>query len=255
MKLLIAFDREYQLFRNDVILYNTLNSSLAGIISILLGIRFIEDCIVYRKAGYCRAKLRIKNGGNIMTIHAPDFYVDNANSAKNLLVEGNKRFVSGELQSKASYAEDRKTLLGGQKPFATILSCSDSRVVPEILFDQKLGDLFVIRNAGNVLDDAVLGTIEYAAGHLKCPLIVVLGHNLCGAVTSAVGKGEASEYLQKIMGKINGAIGDIEDVDEAIDANAKSIVEEIKENAVVKESGAVVVQAFYDLDSGEVSWQ
>lgn len=90
---------------------------------------------------------------------------------------------------------------------------------------------------------------------MKCPLIVVLGHNLCGAVTSAVGKGEASEYLQKIMGKINGAIGDIENVDEAIDANAKSIVEEIKENAVVKESGAVVVQAFYDLDSGEVSWQ
>ena len=189
-----------------------------------------------------------------MTIHAPDVYVDNADTAKKLLVEGNKRFLSGELQSKDNYTEERKTLLGGQKPFAAILACSDSRVAPEVLFDQKLGDIFVIRNAGNVIDDSVLGTIEYAAEHLKCPLIVVLGHSCCGAVTSAVGKAEVGGYLQKIMDKINSVIGDMEDVDEAIDANAKSIVAEIKENAVVKEAGAVVVQALYDIGSGEVSW-
>lgn len=193
--------------------------------------------------------------GKVMTIHAPDFYVDNADAAKKLLVEGNKRFVSGELQNKDNYAQDRKTLLAGQKPFATILTCSDSRVAPEVLFDQKLGDLFVIRNAGNVIDDSVLGTIEYAAEHLKCPLIVVLGHSACGAVTSAVGKGQVSENLQKIMDKINSVIGDMKDVDEAIHANAKSIVAEIKENAVVKEAGTEVVQALYDIDSGEVTWQ
>ena len=108
----------------------------------------------------------------------------NAHNAIELLKAGNARFISGALSPKEDYAEDRKRLAEGQHPFAVVLCCSDSRVAPEIIFDQKLGDLFVIRNAGNVVDDDVLGSIEYAVEHLGTPLVVVLGHSCCGAVTA-----------------------------------------------------------------------
>ena len=95
-------------------------------------------------------------------------------NAIELLNAGNARFVSGALNPKEDYAEDRERLAKGQHPFAVVLCCSDSRVVPKILFDQKMGDLFVIRNAGNVVDEDVLGSIEYAVEHLGTPLVVVL---------------------------------------------------------------------------------
>ena len=105
-------------------------------------------------------------------------------SALQSLKAGNKRFVTGGLSPKNTYAEDRKALCEGQHPFAVVLCCSDSRVAPEIIFDQKLGDLFVIRNAGNVIDKHVLGSIEYAVEHLGTSLVVVMGHSCCGAVTA-----------------------------------------------------------------------
>lgn len=110
--------------------------------------------------------------------------------ALELLKEGNARFVSGALTPKDHYKEERQKLSEGQHPFAVVLCCSDSRVVPEILFDQQLGDLFVIRNAGNVVDLHVLGSIEYAVEHLGAPLVVVLGHSNCGAVTATCQGGE-----------------------------------------------------------------
>ena len=111
-----------------------------------------------------------------------------AAEALHRLEEGNARFVSGLLSSTtpAALAASREKVAQGQKPFAVIVGCSDSRVGPEVIFDQKLGDIFVIRTAGEVVDDVALGSIEYAVEHLGAPLIVVLGHQRCGAVDAAV---------------------------------------------------------------------
>ncbi len=107
------------------------------------------------------------------------------------LKDGNTRFVGGKLEHPGTGGARRKEVLNGQKPFAAILTCSDSRVPPEIIFDCGIGDIFVIRVAGNVLDDTVRGSLAYAALHLKCPMIVVLGHSLCGAVTASIQPDEA----------------------------------------------------------------
>src|SRR5438876_10670259 len=101
------------------------------------------------------------------------------------LKEGNGRYAGGNLQHPGQTTERRAELANTQHPFATIVSCSDSRVPPEIVFDQGLGDLFVVRVAGNVIDDHALGSIEYAVDHLGVRLIVVLGHQSCGAVKAA----------------------------------------------------------------------
>lgn len=100
------------------------------------------------------------------------------------LVAGNKRFVAGSLTNQDGVTERRLALTGHQAPFATILSCSDSRVPPELVFDQNVGDLFIFRNAGNFVVDAVLGTLEYGYAALGVKLIVVLGHEQCGAVSA-----------------------------------------------------------------------
>jgi carbonic anhydrase len=102
------------------------------------------------------------------------------------LTDGNARFAAGRSIHPDLRASRRMSLIGGQQPFATVLACSDSRVGPELIFDQGLGDLFVIRVAGNVVDDIVLGSIEYSVVHLGVPLVMVLGHERCGAVTAAV---------------------------------------------------------------------
>ncbi|MEN8905667.1 MAG: carbonic anhydrase [Clostridiales bacterium] len=109
------------------------------------------------------------------------------NEAKNILIEGNNRFINNTLKNKNfSIANKVNLCKNGQKPIATILSCSDSRVPPEIIFDQGLGDLFVIRNAGNVVDNVTLGSIEFGIQVLKTPIVIVLGHMHCGAVIAAV---------------------------------------------------------------------
>ena len=108
------------------------------------------------------------------------------------LLEGNARFVSGNVSHQDQYVLERRSeLISSQHPFAIVVGCSDSRVPPEAVFDQGLGDIFVVRTAGQVLDNASLGSIEYAVEHLGVPLVVVLGHDSCGAVTAAVKGGEA----------------------------------------------------------------
>ena len=109
-----------------------------------------------------------------------------ATEALERLKVGNQRFISGELAHPNTRPERRKELMAGQSPFATIITCADSRVPVEILFDQGLGDLFVIRVAGNISDDAILGSVEYAAAILGVNLTVVMGHKSCGAVGAAV---------------------------------------------------------------------
>src|SRR6516164_8188987 len=106
--------------------------------------------------------------------------------ALKLLLEGNQRFVDGKPERPNQDTTRRAALVGGQQPFAAILSCSDSRTAPEVIFDRGLGDLFVVRNAGNVVDDVTMASIEYSVIHLGSSLVMVLGHEHCGAVSATV---------------------------------------------------------------------
>ena len=158
--------------------------------------------------------------------------------------------------------ERRQELAKGQKPFAVIVGCSDSRVPPEIIFDQGLGDLFVIRVAGNIVDDVALGSIEYAVDHLGTKLIVVLGHSKCGAVTATVQGGAVHGHVESIVQAIKPAIetakelpGDL--TDNTIKANARLVAGQIQSSQpilaeMVRLDKIAVVSAYYDIESGEV---
>ena len=122
------------------------------------------------------------------------------------LMEGNMRFVQGLFQGR-NLLDLRRTLAKGQQPEAAVLSCSDSRVPAEIIFDQSLGDLFVVRTAGLVLDPTSIGSLEYAVAHLKVPLLIIKGHESCGAVTAAVEHPEAPEgHIGAIIEQIPPAV-------------------------------------------------
>ena len=174
--------------------------------------------------------------------------------ALELLKTGNARFISGVLTPKDNYAELREKLSAGQHPFAVVLCCSDSRVAPEIIFDQKLGDLFVIRNAGNVVDDDVLGSIEYAVEHLGTPLVVVLGHSCCGAVTATCQGGELPGHIVDIAQRIRPAISTGCCIDDNARHHAQRMAQLVEEDEIVHHIGAKVVAAFYDIRSGKVEW-
>jgi carbonic anhydrase len=133
-----------------------------------------------------------------------------AEEALSSLKEGNKRFVSGNLRYPHTGKEWLKGLVKGQAPFATILGCSDSRVPPELLFDQGFGDLFVVRVAGNVVDVDVEGSIEYSVDHCGTQLIVVMGHQGCGAVTAAL---KSSEDLKNEPNEIQRLVRSIKPID------------------------------------------
>jgi len=126
-------------------------------------------------------------------IPTPRDHPETATQAWERLQQGNERFVSGDMTSfLATIAEEcnptvRANLVRGQHPFATVLTCSDSRCAPELIFDEGLGEIFVIRAAGNIVDKISLGSIEYAIEHLKTPLLLIMGHQGCGAVTAALG--------------------------------------------------------------------
>src|SRR5271168_5492206 len=122
------------------------------------------------------------------------------------LMEGNQRFISGKTKS-VDVVPLRQTLAKGQAPKVVVLACSDSRVSPEIVFDKSLGDLFVVRSAGNIADAIGVGSIEYAVEHLGSSVIVVLGHQKCGAVTAACsGDKMPTANLQAIVDKISPAV-------------------------------------------------
>ena len=175
-------------------------------------------------------------------------------SAFQSLKEGNGRFVTGTLSNKDSYIEDRKKLCEGQHPFAVVLCCSDSRVVPEIIFDQKLGDLFVIRNAGNIVDEEVLGSIEYAVEHLKTPLVVVMGHASCGAVTATCQGGDLPGHIIDIARRIKPSLNEGCCIDDNARRHAQRMAQLIEKDEIVHHVGAKVVAAFYNLESGKVEW-
>jgi carbonic anhydrase len=182
------------------------------------------------------------------------------------LIEGNRRFVSGNLATKDFSEAKRKELAKGQKPFAVVVGCSDSRVSPEIIFDQGLGDIFVVRVAGNVLDPISLGSIEYAVEHLKTPLIVILGHTHCGAVEAAIeSKGKAEENINAIVKKILPAVEKARKKSKTSEDLLNKAIEEnvllqkeymLKHSRIirkfVKAKKVQIVTAIYDIESGEV---
>jgi carbonic anhydrase len=179
------------------------------------------------------------------------------------LLMGNDRYVNSQQIHPRQTGERRSEVAGGQQPFAIVLTCADSRLSPELIFDQGLGDLFVIRVAGNIIDDAILGSIEYAAEHLHSPLLVVLGHSSCGAVGATVAGGELAGHLPSLARAIGPAVdrvrnqgGDL--LDNAVRANAKMVAEQLQSSQPVLANLAgagrlKVVAAYYDLTSGKVT--
>ncbi|RIQ11280.1 carbonic anhydrase, partial [Jiangella rhizosphaerae] len=124
--------------------------------------------------------------GHAAATSTPEPVPTSADDVWAVLAAGNERFASGRPRHPHEDRPYRESLVSGQHPIACVLSCADSRVAPELVFDQGLGDLFTVRSAGEVLDDAVVGSIEYAVEHVAVPLVVVLGHAGCGAVRAAV---------------------------------------------------------------------
>jgi len=166
------------------------------------------------------------------------------------LREGNRRYLRAADQ--ALLAETAKN---GQHPYAIIVCCSDSRVIPEQIFSASVGDLFVIRVAGNVLDNHQLGSIEYAAAHLRCRLVVLLGHTGCGAVHAAL-DGHADGFLSYIAEDILAAVGTQRDPQAACRLNVLHGVNRIRQEfAAHPEIGEIDVRgAIYELESGAVEW-
>ena len=185
--------------------------------------------------------------------HNPAEQVSDWHIALRYLEDGYKRYIENRGITRNTNAHDRETLKVGQKPFAVIVTCSDSRVSPEIYFDQKLGDIFVIRNAGNIADTTTLGSIEYAVTHLKVPLVVVVGHSRCGAVNGALNSGEYSENLQIVINTIRSVTKDSKTLEDAVHANIDHVVKRISENKIIKRMGAKVIGAYYNVESGEVT--
>jgi len=170
------------------------------------------------------------------------------------LKDGNKRFVAGQPSVKNDTA-DRVETVGTQKPFAAILTCADSRTSPEIFFDARVGDLFVLRNAGNFATDEELGALEFGTAVLGASVIVVIGHQNCGAVFATFDKPAGlPEKLQGIVDNIAPGIAGAPDKDAAIKANTLAVVEAVKANPVVKEKGVPVVGAYYHFETGVVTF-
>lgn len=197
--------------------------------------------------------------------HAEAAPAVSATEALARLKEGNERFVADKLDHPNQTGKTREKLATSQHPFAIILGCADSRTSPEVVFDQGLGDLFVLRVAGNVLNDETIGSIEYAVEHLGSPLIVVLAHERCGAVKAArdtiAAKGTAPGHIQSLVKAIEPAVATTAsaDAEATAKANALHVVKTLREaEPFLKERAAAgkltVVGAHYDLDTGKVEF-
>ena len=184
-----------------------------------------------------------------------------ADDALARLKAGNERFASSKVSSGKPIAARRAETAQEQHPFAIIVGCADSRTAPEIIFDQNIGDLFVIRTAGNLVDDYALGTIEYGVANLGARLIVVLGHQRCGAVKAALGSASAPGHINALVRDIQPAViatkgkeGDA--LANAVHENDALVAAKIQKQAQLGElaSQVRIVEGYYDLDTGKVEW-
>jgi carbonic anhydrase len=189
-----------------------------------------------------------------------------AKAALEKLIEGNQRFVANKSLNLHSSLEWRAKIVNEQKPFAAILGCADSRVPPEIVFDQGLGDLFVVRVAGNVVDPDVTGSLEYAGRHLGVRLFVVLGHEHCGAVSAVMAaEGDSNEPpgLQMLLERIEPAVAGVDPrllmdkrIDAAVEANVRWSIEQLEESPrhkkAIDEGLISLIGAVYEMETGKV---
>ena len=187
-------------------------------------------------------------------IHGPDERVTDWRASLGYLRDGNRRYCDGRGTAVHITSADRYVMKLGQMPFATVVTCSDSRVSPEVYFDQRLGDIFVIRNAGNVVGEVAMGTVEFGAEVVGTPLFVVVGHSDCRAVMGAYSGAAYGGNLGKVMERIRPVVAGCGCADEAIHVHVDYVVNQIKSNDVVKRAGAAVVGAYYNIESGEVSF-
>jgi carbonic anhydrase len=190
--------------------------------------------------------------------------IPSADTVLRELREGNDHHAAKRYQHPHQSAARQRELASGQHPHAIILTCADSRVAPEIILDQGLGDLFDVRVAGNVAGDAELASIEYAALHLHTPVLVVMGHQKCGAVTAAAESGEAEGHLPFLIAMIRPAVekasgqpGDL--IENAVRINVENVVAQIRRSRpvlaeAVERGELTVVGAVYALDTGKVAW-
>jgi len=196
--------------------------------------------------------------------HGPSHAEPSAAEVWDSLMAGNRRFIAGKPETR-DLVSLRHKLVPGQAPKAIVLSCSDSRVGPELIFDQSLGGIFVVRTAGNVADPVALGSIEYALDHLHSPLLVVLGHQKCGAVNAACsGEKMPSPNLEAIVEKIDPAVTQAKSYAKADDLVESAIKENVHRSAMdllanseiirnaVKSDKVTVIEAEYELESGQV---
>lgn len=190
-----------------------------------------------------------------------------ADEALRELVEGNRRFAAGRPMGPRRDSARRSELASGQHPFAAVLACSDSRVAPEIVFDQGLGDLFIVRVPGNVADDTIFASLELGAAHLGVPLVVVLGHTKCGAITVALDAKEPCDHtrilVRLLRPALDASLREESDPgkrpDRAVRENVKLVVAALRRSAptlaALRERGALrVVGAVYDIETGIVEW-
>ena len=189
-----------------------------------------------------------------------------ADEALARLSAGNQRFVGGTARFPTVQKEVLAALARGQRPYATVLGCSDSRVPPELIFDAGFGELFIIRVAGNVVSPEVMGTLQYAGVHLRTPLFVVLGHEGCGAVAAALAARRGGQeparialLLDNIVPGLHGlppALAPDEEMRAAVEANVRWSMHQLRETPEAKErmvEGAMkLVGGVYDLESGRV---
>lgn len=184
------------------------------------------------------------------------------NDALEKLMAGNQRFIRHQPQYPDQSEARLREVAQAQHPFATVLSCADSRVPVEIIFDQGIGDIFDVRIAGNIATPAAIGSIEYAVALLGTPLLMVLGHERCGAVTAAVQQqalpGEISTFVQAILPaveRVKDQPGDV--VDNAVAANVQYQIEQLQRSPLLRErlqSGKLkIVGGRYDLDTGTIA--
>lgn len=190
-----------------------------------------------------------------------------ADEALERLIAGNTRFVRGEARFPTVQKEILAELAKAQRPYATILGCSDSRVPPELVFDAGFGELFIVRVAGNVISPEVMGTLQYSGVHLKTPLFVVLGHEGCGAVQAALAARRQAprerEHIARLLERILPGLHNVsmESTDgiqlrEAVEANVRWSMQQVLETPEAKARAAEgvmkLVGAVYELETGRV---
>tara|TARA_B110000881_G_C18560583_1_gene509569 strand:- start:934 stop:1497 length:564 start_codon:yes stop_codon:yes gene_type:complete len=184
----------------------------------------------------------------------------NVQEIKERLIKGNQSYIA-DTENLTSDSSLRETLTNGQSPFAIILSCADSRVVPEMIFDCNIGELFVVRVAGNIANSSSIASIEYAVAHLNCKMILVLGHESCGAVTAAVQGGDNGPNLNHLVSHISDSVkmGEGKELIDVIKINASNNAKKLVENSLilknaVDQSGLVIQSGYYNLGSGKVDF-